>query len=57
LYPAESRIVDTANQYHLWVIETPGIKFPLGFDEGRKVQDHGPIGGKQRPGGFSKEQP
>lgn len=31
LYPAESRLVDAANHYHLWVIAKPGIKFPFGF--------------------------
>jgi hypothetical protein len=33
LYPAESRLVDTANQYHLWVIAEPGHIFPFGFTE------------------------
>jgi len=34
LYPAESRLVDCANQYHMWVAP-PGVRFPVGFDEGR----------------------
>ena len=29
LYPAESRIVNTANQYHLWVLD----KIPFGFNK------------------------
>lgn len=33
LYPAESRLVDTANQYHLWVIKDPTFRFPFGFNE------------------------
>ena len=36
LYPAESRLVDTANQYHLWVMEKPldeGGYFPFGFHD------------------------
>jgi hypothetical protein len=33
LYPAESRLVDMANRFHLWVIATPGIKFPFGFPD------------------------
>lgn len=33
LYPAESRLVDTSNQYHLWVIAEPGHMFPFGFGE------------------------
>ncbi len=32
LFPAESRLVDTANQYHLWVYERSGFRFPFGFD-------------------------
>lgn len=32
LYPAESRLVDTSNQYHLWVF-APGFKMPVGFGE------------------------
>lgn len=49
LYPAESRLVDAANQYHLWCFR-PGFKLPLGFDT-RLVQDHddGITGSKQRP--------
>lgn len=37
LFPAESRLVDTSNQYHLWVF-TEG-KLPFGFDEGRLVAE------------------
>jgi len=39
LYPAVSRMVDTANQYHLWVITDPTYRFPFGFDDGRHVHD------------------
>lgn len=31
LYPAESRLVDTANQYHLWALTAPGRQFPFGY--------------------------
>lgn len=31
LYPRESRKVDTANQYHLWVITQKKFTFPFGF--------------------------
>jgi hypothetical protein len=31
LFPAESRLVDTANQYHLWVMADPGYRFPFGY--------------------------
>lgn len=33
LFPAESRLVDTANQYHIWVIDSPAFRFPFGFSE------------------------
>ena len=33
LYPAESRRVDTANQYHLWVLKDKGLQFPFGFQD------------------------
>jgi hypothetical protein len=33
LFPAESRLVDAANQYHLWVMADPHYRFPVGFVE------------------------
>lgn len=33
LFPAESRLVDTANEYHMWVHADPTFRFPLGFDQ------------------------
>ena len=36
VYPAESRLVDTANQYHLWVMPE-GMLFPMGFFTDRMV--------------------
>ena len=51
LYPAESRRVDTANQYHLWCSNDPKFRFPMGFQErvvsGEKEAED--IGAKQRP--------
>lgn len=48
LYPAESRCVDTANQFHLWCIATAGVAFPFGFATGIKSTE--PIGKSvQRP--------
>ena len=32
IYPAESRLVDSSNQYHLWVF-VDGWKFPYGYSE------------------------
>lgn len=31
LFPAESRLVDTSNQYHLWVYPDPANRFPFGY--------------------------
>jgi hypothetical protein len=50
LYPAESRLTDTANQYHMWVLKGQ-IKFPFGFFDGRNVtgvEDAVAVGAKQR---------
>lgn len=48
LYPAESRLVDVANQFHLYVLMDGKNRFPFGFSE-RLVGDI-PIGkSKQRP--------
>ena len=35
LYPAEWRVVDMGNAYHLWVFPV-GVSIPFGFWEGRK---------------------
>lgn len=50
LYPAKSRLVDGANQYHLWCLR-PGLKFPIGWDEGflvGTVEQAAQIGAHQR---------
>lgn len=45
LYPAESRLVDMGNQYHLWVFSSPEVRVPVGwksrmvFSEMHSVQD------------------
>lgn len=31
LFPAESRLVDGANQYHLFALKDPAMQFPFGF--------------------------
>lgn len=48
LYPAESRVVDSANQYHLWAFKDPGFRFPLGFPAGFKME--GTLGSSQQRG-------
>jgi hypothetical protein len=48
LYPAESRLVDAANQFHLWGFDDPTFRFPIGFQE-RLVSEEQPPGGRQRP--------
>lgn len=54
LYPAESRVVDGANQFHLWGVDDPNFRFPFGFKEGEGTGRHTPeeakkYGAKQRP--------
>jgi hypothetical protein len=48
VYPAESRLVDTSNQYHLWVFDDPTFRYPFGFDS-RLVTDDSLIGSIQQP--------
>lgn len=33
IFPAESRLVDGANQFHLWVYEDSEFRVPFGFNE------------------------
>lgn len=47
LYPAESRLVDTSNQYHLWVFDPP-FRFPFGYMDRFIVKESG-NGAVQRP--------
>jgi hypothetical protein len=49
LYPAESRLVDTANQYHLWACSNPETRIPVGWFEARMISSESPDGGQQRP--------
>lgn len=49
LYPAESRVVDTVNQYHLWVFADPEVRVPIGWRD-RAVQEKMPgTNTEQRP--------
>jgi len=53
LFPAESRLVDGANQFHLWVLPA-GMQFPFGYHGHRAVLNGDEewlrdVGGKQRP--------
>lgn len=48
LYPAASRVVDTANQFHVWCVADPEFRFPFGYTHG--AQSSGSYGGAvQRP--------
>lgn len=48
LFPAESRLVDTANQYHFVALRDPGQRFGFGFTF-RAVSDTGLLGSKNKP--------
>ena len=45
IYPAESRLTDTANQYHLWGFTDPEFRFPWGFPSRQVFDDVGGIPG------------
>lgn len=49
LYPDEDRLVDTANQFHLWVFDEPGFRMPLGMDRRLVSYESGVAGAVQRP--------
>lgn len=42
LFPAESRLMDTANQYHLWVLPV-GERMPVGWDQRMVTNEAGRI--------------
>ena len=48
LFPKESNLVDTANQFHLWVVCDPTVSFPFGWHQGRRVTNSESLGSKQR---------
>jgi hypothetical protein len=48
LYPAESRVTDSANQYHLWCFLDPKARWPFGYKD-RFVTDSTVGQSKQRP--------
>lgn len=49
LFPAESRLVDTANQYYMFVFKEAGTQFPFGFFERAVTEAPKVAGSKQRP--------
>lgn len=55
LYPAESRLVDTSNKYHIFVCLDPTFRFPFGYRT-RDVQfgDEKVGGMRQRPPSLRK---
>ena len=48
IYPAESRLVDAANQFHIWGWLDPIYRIPVGFQE-RLVLERSIAGSHQRP--------
>lgn len=50
LFPAQSRLVDTANEFHLWGCSDPAFRYPFGFDQGMVMEPGDPATGTvQRP--------
>lgn len=41
LYPAESRLSDTSNKYHIWCVVDPGYRFPFGMHNRDVMDDNG----------------
>lgn len=56
LFPAESRLVDSANQFHIWVLADPKQRWPVGYHDGRFVSDTEDHGSTQRPGSGATEE-
>jgi hypothetical protein len=52
IYPAESRLVDTSNKYHLWCFTDPAARIPVAIDDGSRDVIEGevrsPAGHRQR---------
>lgn len=48
MFPAESRLVDTANQYHLFVFKDARVRFPFGFQQRHVEYDEKSTTSKQR---------
>lgn len=50
LYPAENRLVDTSNKYHIYVATDPAYRFPFGWRHRDVSNDPGSTNGtRQRP--------
>ena len=49
LYPAESRVVDTANHYHLWVLLEH--RFPFGMEVGERSDGGEEVSQRPHQGG------
>jgi hypothetical protein len=48
IFPAESRLVDTSNQFHLWCLTDPSLRIPFGYQE-RLVAEGNSNGAVQEP--------
>lgn len=55
VFPKESNLVDTANQFHLWVVCDSEFCFPFGWHQGRKVTNMEDNGSRQRPNAAYEE--
>jgi hypothetical protein len=55
LFPAESRLVDGANQYHIFCFQNPEMRFPFGFNDGRIVSEKRFLEETQRPFAYNRK--
>lgn len=56
IYPAESRLADNANQYHLWVLPE-GLPVGVGFSSGMVVMDEDDVETFNRNGDKGRQEP
>jgi hypothetical protein len=53
IYPAESRVVDTSNEFHIWCMES----LPFGFDVGERLTQDQLDGSKFASGAVQRDDP
>ena len=55
LYPAESRLIAGANQFHIFCFQNTEMRFPFGFFDGRVVTEKPFLNVTQRPFAYNRK--
>jgi len=55
LFPAESRLIDGANQWHIFCFQNPEMRFPFGFFGSRIVTEKPFLNVTQRPFHYTRK--